>query len=222
MIHQRGATPTRGSTGRAGRGVGPKLTDSTGTPTHEVSGRSSPIARACQHTLHTAKNNYTIRSSTTRIITTTIHGSADRLNSKAVSKKHHGAGQEESMARERSARKPSPHHLWRANCHGLQGGDFKKHTTPKRRHHPIRGSWIFIRSVEGRRRPLRRLQEGHDVRERRRRIPRGPRARVFPRQNLTAFYTGPRTSTSDTRATVTASCSPATMPPPWPRSPAST
>lgn len=75
---------------------------------------------------------------------------------------------------------------------------------------------------KGRKRLLRCLQEGDDVQERRRRIPRKPRERVSPRQTLFAFYTRHRTSTGDTQATVTASRLPAHTPPSWPWTPANT
>jgi hypothetical protein len=60
----------------------------------------------------------------------------------------------------------SPRHLQRAIRRGLQGGVFKKRTTPERRHRPIKRSWVFTRSTqEDQEKPKRRLQEGNDVKD---------------------------------------------------------
>jgi hypothetical protein len=85
---------------------------------------------------------------------------------------------------------PPPHNLRRAASYGLHDGVFKKSTTPECRHRPIRGSWVFTRSTKGgREKPQRRLQEGNDVRGRRRRGLGRSRARVSSRHHLSATQT---------------------------------
>lgn len=49
--------------------------------------------------------------------------------------------------REHAEEPPPLHTLQRAAHHELQDGVFKKITTPKRRHRPILGSWVFTRSA---------------------------------------------------------------------------
>ena len=130
--HQRRATPKRESTGKAGRGVGPELTESTGTPTHAAHRRDQ---------LHHPREHHQKGSSpplSARLPTGSI--------GRALRKKRRDAAPGTSKARGRS-----PQHHPKATCRELQDGGFKKHATPERRHHPIRGSWIFIRSLEGQR-----------------------------------------------------------------------
>ena len=94
------------------------------------------------------RHNHHPRSTTKRIITATIRKRADRL-------KQQGHVQETPRYSTRNKLCPkeldeeTPPHLRKATRRELQGDGFMKHTTPARRHRPIRGSWTFIRSVEG-------------------------------------------------------------------------
>jgi hypothetical protein len=115
---------------------------------------------------------------------------------------------------------PPPHNLRRAASYGLHDGVFKKSTTPECRHRPIRGSWVFTRSTKGgREKPQRRLQEGNDVRGRRRRGPGRSRARVSSRHHLSATQTwrGTPLRGSHNAPTKRSSLGTMTTPCPWPQ-----